>query len=46
MINYDIKAKVIDIKKYNPSSCDTFFIDSNVYNELINQDDNLKILLP
>ncbi len=30
MINYDIKAKVADIKKYNPNPNDTFFIDSNV----------------
>jgi predicted nucleic acid-binding protein len=30
MINYDIKAKVVDIKKYNPNPNDTFFIDSNV----------------
>jgi predicted nucleic acid-binding protein len=30
MINYDIKAKVADIRRYNPNPYDTFFIDSNV----------------
>lgn len=30
MINYDIKSEVVDISKYNPTSRDSFFIDSNV----------------
>lgn len=30
MINYDIKAEVADIRGYNPTPRDSFFVDSNV----------------